>query len=50
MCDYWGDNARKSDPATFEQIERLDFALTDLYPYKLLARYFQVVGRRPNSD
>ena len=49
MCDYWGDNARKSDPATFEQIERLDFALTDLYPYKLLARYFQVVARKPNS-
>ncbi|HZU87084.1 MAG TPA: methyltransferase domain-containing protein [Anaerolineaceae bacterium] len=49
MCDYWGDNARKSDPAIFAQIERLEFALTDLYPYKLLARFFQVVARKPNN-
>jgi S-adenosylmethionine-dependent methyltransferase len=46
MCDYWGDNERKSDPVTFEQIEKLEFALTNRYPYKLLARYFQVVGRK----
>lgn len=49
ICDYWGDNERKLDPAIFEQIERLEFALTDLYPYKLLARYYQVVGRKAKS-
>lgn len=48
MCDYWGDNERKLDPVIFEQIERLEFALTDLHPYKLLARYFQVVARKVN--
>jgi len=48
ICDYWGDNERKLDPIIFEQIERLEFALTDLHPYKLLARYFQVVGRKAN--
>jgi S-adenosylmethionine-dependent methyltransferase len=46
MCDYWGDNERKSDPAVFEQIERLEFALTDRFPYKLLARNLQVIGRK----
>ncbi len=46
MCDYWGDNERKSDPETFAQIERLELALTDRHPYKLLARYFHVVARK----
>ena len=46
LCDYWGDNDRKSDPAIFEQLERLEFALMDRYPYKLLARYYHVVARK----
>ncbi len=46
ICDYWGDNQRKSDPAVFAQLERLELALADRHPYKLLARYFQVVARK----
>ncbi len=46
ICDYWGDNERKSDPAVFEQIERLEFALTERHPYKLLARFFQIIARK----
>jgi S-adenosylmethionine-dependent methyltransferase len=46
ICDYWGDNERKSDPTVFEQIERLELALTDKHPYKLLARYFQVIASK----
>ena len=46
ICDYWGNNDRKSDPAFFEQIERLEFALTERHPYKLLARYYQIVARK----
>ena len=46
MFDYWGDNVRKSAPETIEQLRRLEFALTDRHPYKLLARYFQIVGRK----
>jgi S-adenosylmethionine-dependent methyltransferase len=46
MFDYWGDTERKSDPATFEQLERLELALTEKLPYKLLARQFQVVARK----
>ncbi len=49
ICDYWGDNERKLDPVIFEQIERLEFALTELYPYKLLARYYQIVGRKAKN-
>jgi len=32
MCDYWGDNERKSDPCVREQVERLEFALTGRPP------------------
>lgn len=46
MADYWGNNERKSTPAIFEQIERLELALTDRYPYKLLARYYQILARK----
>jgi S-adenosylmethionine-dependent methyltransferase len=46
LFDYWGDNERKSDPAIFEQLERLEFALMDRYPYKLLARYYHVIARK----
>ena len=44
ICDYWGDNQRKSDPAVFADLECLELALTDRHPYKLLARYFQVIA------
>ena len=44
MCDYWGDNERKSDPVTWNQIEQLEFALTARRPYKLLARNLQVIA------
>ena len=38
VCDYWGDITRKTDPATFAELQRLEFALTDRYPYNLLGR------------
>jgi S-adenosylmethionine-dependent methyltransferase len=46
LCDYWGDNQRKSDPVIFEKIERIELALTGMHPYKLLGRYFQIIGRK----
>jgi len=46
LCDYWGDNERKSDPLIFEQLEKLELALTDRLPYKLLARYYQVIAQK----
>lgn len=46
MCDYWGDNTRKADPATFAQLRRLEFALTDRHPYNLLARYLHIIATK----
>jgi len=46
VCDYIPNNDIKSDPAFFAQLEQLEYALTDKYPYKLLGRYFQVVARK----
>jgi S-adenosylmethionine-dependent methyltransferase len=46
ICDYWGDNERKSDRAIFSQLEQLELALTDKHPYNLLARYFQLIAHK----
>jgi S-adenosylmethionine-dependent methyltransferase len=46
VCDYWGDNDLKADPTVFKQLEELEFALAERHPYKLLARYFQVIARK----
>jgi len=46
MIDYWGDNERKTEPTTLAQLEELEFALSAEYPYKLLARFFQVIARK----
>jgi S-adenosylmethionine-dependent methyltransferase len=46
VCDYWGDNERKADPAVFQQLEALELAMAERHPYKLLARYFQVIARK----
>jgi S-adenosylmethionine-dependent methyltransferase len=46
MIDYWGDNERKAEPNTLAQLEGLEFALSAEYPYKLLARFFQVIAQK----
>jgi ubiquinone/menaquinone biosynthesis C-methylase UbiE len=46
VCDYIPNNDIKSDPAFFTQLERLEYAMSDKYPYYLLARYFQVIARK----
>jgi S-adenosylmethionine-dependent methyltransferase len=46
MFDYWGDNERKTEPNTLAQLEELEFALSAAYPYKLLARFFQVIAQK----
>lgn len=43
----WGVLRYKQTQATIaEQLERLEFALMDRYPYKLLARYYHVIARK----
>ncbi|MEO7913596.1 MAG: methyltransferase domain-containing protein [Roseiflexaceae bacterium] len=49
MCDYWGDNTKKSDPEIFAQIEQLEFALASRHPYKHLARYFHLIARKQGT-
>jgi S-adenosylmethionine-dependent methyltransferase len=46
MIDYWGDNERKAEPDTFARLEELELALSAAYPYKLLARFFQVIAQK----
>jgi S-adenosylmethionine-dependent methyltransferase len=46
LCDYVFDNEIKNDPTFFAQLERLEYAMSDLYPYYLLARLYQVIARK----
>jgi len=46
IIDYWGDNERKAEPEMLAQLEELELALSPEYPYKLLARYFQVIAQK----
>jgi S-adenosylmethionine-dependent methyltransferase len=48
--DYIFDNDIKSDPAFFARLERLELALTDRYPYYLLARFFQIIARKTAEE
>lgn len=44
VADYLREEP--GDPAFAAQLERLELALSDRVPYKLLARFFQVVARK----
>jgi S-adenosylmethionine-dependent methyltransferase len=44
--DYLTDNVQKHDPAFYAALERLELALTDRYPYYLLARMFQLMAQK----
>lgn len=46
LNDYIPDNNLKSDPAFFDQLERLELALSDRYPYFLIARSCQIIARK----
>jgi S-adenosylmethionine-dependent methyltransferase len=47
VLDLIADNAVKYEPATFAAIERLEFALCDVSPYRDIGRFWQVVASRP---
>ena len=46
VCDYVPNNDIKRDPTFFSQLERLELAMSDRYPYYLLARLFQIIARK----
>jgi S-adenosylmethionine-dependent methyltransferase len=46
LSDYWGDNETKSKSEVWEKLKKLEYALTDKYPYNLLARFWQIVAHK----
>ena len=46
ICDFMADNERKFDPDYYEQLEQLELAVSDKYPYKLLARFYQFICQK----
>lgn len=46
ICDFMADNERKFDPTFYEQLEALELAVSDQYPYKLLARFYQFICQK----
>lgn len=46
VCDYITDDARKHDPAFYEDLEHLELALTARHPYMHTARLFQLTARK----
>jgi S-adenosylmethionine-dependent methyltransferase len=46
VVDYLTDNESKFDPNYFTELEKLEHALTDQYPYYLLARMFQIIAQK----
>ena len=47
IIDYLPENETKFEPTHFAEIEKLEHALTGLYPYNLLARMFQIIVQKP---
>jgi hypothetical protein len=45
LCDYL-PNEPKFEAEYFEALERLEYKLTDTYPYYLLARFYQVIVQK----
>lgn len=46
VFDYIPNNDLKNEPAFFAELERLEYAMSDRYPYYLLARFFQLMVRK----
>jgi len=49
VCDYIPNALKRNDPTFISRLEQLEYALTDRYPYKLLARYYQLIARKKSG-
>lgn len=47
--DYIADNEIKNDPVFFAELEKLERALSDRYPYCSLARFIHIIAQRGAS-
>jgi phosphoribosylformimino-5-aminoimidazole carboxamide ribotide isomerase len=46
LFNYWGTNELKEESAVYEKLRKLEFELTERYPYLLTARQFQLILRK----
>lgn len=46
LFNYWGTNEMKEDSAVYAKLKKLEFELTERYPYYLTARQFQLIARK----
>ena len=46
IVDYLTDNQSKFDSSYFAQLKELELAMTDQYPYYMLARMFQIIMQK----
>ncbi len=46
LVDFWGDSEAKKNPDVWAKLEKLEYALTDKYPYYHLARFWQIIARK----
>jgi hypothetical protein len=44
--DYIPNNDIKNDPVFFAEIEKLEYAMSDKFPYYLVARSFHIVAQK----
>jgi phosphoribosylformimino-5-aminoimidazole carboxamide ribotide isomerase len=46
LYNYWGTNKLKQSSHVYEKLKKLEFELTERYPYQLTARQFQLIARK----
>ena len=46
LFNYWGTNELKEDSEVYEKLRKLEYELTERYPYLLTARQFQLILRK----
>ena len=46
LYNYWGTNKLKQSAQVYEKLKKLEFELTERYPYPLTARQFQLIARK----
>jgi len=46
LYNYWGTNKLKQSSQIYDKLKKLEFELTERYPYQLTARQFQLIARK----
>jgi hypothetical protein len=43
---HFGNSALQFDPVFFADLERLEYAMSDKHPYRLIGRFIHLIARR----